>query len=145
MYRVKVAGPGLVMRVKSPEFDGLPSDERRAALETLFLLTASRAETLCLELLADTRLVTADPHEQTRAIAAEVLGVHGRSTEALAALEAASKGRWKNSERVRLAATTALKSWGERGKRESEPPPSSSVDRDSAIWRGSVPPPVNKS
>ena len=143
-YRVKVAGPGLVMRVKSPEFDGLPSDERREALRTLFMLTSARAETLCLELLGDTRLVAADPHEQTRAIAAEMIGAHGRTTEALAAIEAASRGRWKNSERVRTAAANAVKAWGERGKQDSEPPPSSSVNpgADAAIWRGgSAPPP----
>ncbi len=132
-YRVKVAGPGLVMRVRSPEFDGLPEGERREALETLFNLTAPRAESLCLELLADTRLVTADPHEQTRAIAAELLGLHGRTGDGRAALEAASRARWKNSDRVRGAAASALKVWEERGGRDSEPPPSSSVP-DFAIW-----------
>ena len=99
------------------------------------MLTSSRAETLYIELLADTRLVTADPHEVTRAIAAEVLGVHGRSEEAHAALEAASKGRWKNSERVRAAATTAIKVWEERKLRDSEPPPpSSALGADLAMW-----------
>jgi hypothetical protein len=141
-YRVKVAGPGLVMRVKSPEFDTLPAEERRAALDALYSLTSSRAEALYIELLADTRLVTAEAHEVTRAIAAEMLGVHGRSAEARAALDGASRGRWKNSERVRAAATAALKAWDERGTRESEPPPSSAVGADLAIWGvgGSQPP-----
>ena len=84
-YRVKVAGPGLVMRIKSADFDNLPSDERRQALATLFALTGTRAEALCLDLLGSTRLVTAETHEQPRAAAAEQLGLNGRSAEAKAA------------------------------------------------------------
>jgi hypothetical protein len=131
-YRVKVAGPGLVMRIKSPEFDTLPSEERREALRTLFSLTGNRAEALCLELLADTRLVAVETHEQTRAIAAE----------ALAALEGASRGRWKNSERVRIAATQALKAWDDRVSAGDEaPPPSSQLSDPPAGWpRDSIPP-----
>jgi len=144
-YRVKVAGPGLVMRIKTPEFDTLPSDERREALATLFALTGNRAEAVCLELLADTRLVTAETHEQTRAIAAEMLGLHGRSAEAKTALDGASRGRWKNSERVRLAATGALKAWDDRINGGDEaPPPSSAVGTAPAFARRDTPPPMSK-
>ena len=128
-YKVKVASPGLVMRVKSPEFDGLPVDERREALHALYLLTSSRAEAVYLDLLADTRLVTNEAHEQTRALAAEMLGRRGQSTEARTALEAASKGRWKNSERVRAAAASALEVMDSRAgvASTSDPPPASAV------------------
>jgi hypothetical protein len=144
-YRVKVAGPGLVMRVKSPEFDGLPIDERREALNALFMLTAARAETVCLELLADTRLVAAEPHEQTRALAAELLGRHGRSPEARSALETASHGRWRNSERVRVAAGAAFKAFDSRPERASDLPPASTTmgtrDATSSVWpRAETPP-----
>ena len=144
-YKVKVAGPGLVMRVKSPEFEKLPSEERREALHTLFALTGTRAEAVCLELLADTRLVAAEPHEQSRAIAAEMLGTHGRSSESRTALEAACHGRWKNTERVRVAATNALKAWDERAARPSQAPPPSSLGGDLAQWgQTESPPPMSR-
>ncbi len=128
-YRVKVAGPGLVMRVKSPEFDGLPVEERREALHSLYLLTSSRAEAVYLDLLADTHLVPTEAHEQTRALAAEMLGRRGRSPDARTALEEASRGRWRNSERVRAAASSALEAMDSRAGMTSttDPPPSSAV------------------
>jgi serine/threonine protein kinase len=142
-HKIKAAGPGLVMRVKSPEFDGLPVEERREALGSLYLLTSSRSETVYIELLADARLVPSEPHEQTRELAAEMLGLRGRSNEAREALEAASRGRWKNSDRVRNAATTALRTFEERADRDSEPPPSSrisSIDLPPASLRPGPPP-----
>jgi len=139
LYKIKAAGPGLVMRVKSPEFDGLPSDERREALNALFLLTSTRAEAVYLELLGDTRLVPVEAHEQTRALAAEALGLRGHSPEARAALEAASTGRWKNGDRVRTAATAALKTWDDRAAHPSEPPPPSSSVSGASGPRSVVP------
>ena len=144
-YRVKVAGPGLVMRIKSPDFDTLPSEERRQALATLFALTGTRAEALCLDLLGSTRLVTAETHEQTRAIAAEQLGFNGRSAEAKTALDGASRGRWKNSERVRTAATAALRVWEERINAGEEPAPPSSATTDVSPWaRSDSMPPMSR-
>ncbi len=133
-YKVKAAGPGLVMRVKSPEFDGLPLEERREALRAIFTLTASRAETLCLELLADTRLVATEPHEQTRAIAAELLGERGQSTEARNALLAASRGRWRNSERVRLVAAQGLQAIDSRGNLVADLPATSMAPPRPPPW-----------
>jgi hypothetical protein len=119
-YTVKAAGPSLVLRIRSAEFDGLPQEERRQALETLHALMPSRAEAVSIDLLSDHRIVATDTHEQTRALAAELLARDG-SEEAWRALESASKGRWRNSERVRAAATKALASLEERASR----PPSS--------------------
>jgi serine/threonine protein kinase len=145
-YKVKVAGPGLVMRVKSPEFDTLSVEERREALNALYLLTSSRAEAVYLDLLADTRLVPTEPHEQTRALAAEMLGLRGRSSDARTALEGASRARWRNSERVRSAATAALIAMDNRGGRApvSDPPPPNAAGGEPAVPSRSGRPPMNK-
>jgi serine/threonine protein kinase len=138
-YRVKAAGPPLVLRVKAPEFDTLPLEERRETLGTLFALMSSRAEAVCVELLADTRLLQNEAHEQTRALATELLGQKGYAPETKAALEAAAKGRWRNSDVVRMAATTALAAFEERAKRNSTPPTSGSTS-DAPGARMSEPP-----
>jgi hypothetical protein len=106
-HTIRVAGPFLVLRIKAPGFDRLEYDERRQALHTLATLAPLRAETVCLELLAEARMVTSEAHEETRALAAEVLGVVASTPEAMTALDNASTARWKNSERVRISATHA--------------------------------------
>jgi eukaryotic-like serine/threonine-protein kinase len=123
-HAVRVAGPSLTLRIRSADFDGLPQEERRQALETLRTLMPSRAESISIELLLDNRLVPTEAHEQTRALAAELLAREASSDEARDALEAASKGRWRNSERVRSAASKALTSIHSR---TSAPPPPQSV------------------
>jgi serine/threonine protein kinase len=143
-YRIKAAGPALVLRVKSPEFDGLPLEERREALITLFSLMSSRAEVVCIELLADTRIIANEVHEQTRALATEVLGQRGYSPDARVALETASRGRWRNSDVVRMAATTALAVFEERARRSSLPAPTSGRTSD-APKRDSSEPPARRS
>ncbi len=105
--RVRVAGPGLVLRIKSSAFDALSVDERKLALETLEALAPTRAEDVCLELLAGGRVITSDAHEETRALAAEVLGRVSSSDETVRALETAAGARWRNSERVRESAGRA--------------------------------------
>jgi hypothetical protein len=122
-YRVKAAGPALVLRIRSVGFDGLPVDERRQALETLCALMPARAEDVCIELLSDGRVVTTDSHERTRELAAEVLARQGTSQLALDALATASRGRWRNSDRVRAAATKAITTFEQRA---SQPPPAAS-------------------
>ncbi len=71
-------------------------------------LAPSRAEAVCVELLKESRMVTSESHEQTRGLAAELLGEVAASPEAVELLTAAATARWKNSERVRAAATKAL-------------------------------------
>jgi hypothetical protein len=122
-YRVKAAGPAVVLRIRSVGFDGLAVDERRQSLETLCALMPARAEAVCIELLSDGRVVTTDAHERTRELAAEVLARQGTSQSALDALATASKGRWRNSDRVRAAATKAVETFE---RRVSQPPPAPS-------------------
>ena len=106
-HHVRAAGPGLVLRIRSPEFDKLSNDEKRLALETLVALAPARAEAVCLELLAEARVVSSEAHEHSRAMAAEILGRIGTSPEVLEALGEASSSRWRNSERVRQTAQRA--------------------------------------
>ncbi len=106
-HAIRVVGPFLVLRIKASGFDRLDFEERRQSLQTLAALAPARAEAICLALLAEGRMVTTDAHEETRALAADVLGAIASSTESLVALDAASTARWRNSERVRISATHA--------------------------------------
>lgn len=107
-YGIRVAGPFLVLRIRSAEFDRLAFEEREEALHTVVALAPSRAEAVCLELLKESRVVSSEAHEQTRGLAAELLGEVAQSPEAAEVLNAAATARWKNSERVRAAAAKAL-------------------------------------
>jgi hypothetical protein len=120
-HGVRAAGPALVLRIRSPEFDKLAAEEKKQALDTLASLAQNRAEAVCLELLAETRMVSSEAHEETRALAAELLGRIGTSPEVLEALGAATS-KWKNSDRVRSNAHSALE---QVQIRLSQPPPRS--------------------
>lgn len=107
-HAIRVAGPFLVLRIRSPAFDKLSPEERKEALATVAVLAPKRAEAVALELLNETRMVSSEAHELTRELAADLLGQVGSSAETVASLEAAAQKRWKSSERVRNAATQAL-------------------------------------
>jgi hypothetical protein len=113
-HNIRVAGPFLVLRIKSAAFDKLPFDERRQAFSTLATLAPSRAEPVCLELLQDQRMVSSEAHEQTRAAAAEMLGRISSSRKVVEVLEDSATKRWRSSERVRSAAKQALEQVAER-------------------------------
>jgi hypothetical protein len=121
-YGIRVAGPFLALRVRSSEFDGLPSEERRQAFVTLVALAPSRAESAALEVANDRRLVSTDAHEVSREIATELLGRIGVSPETLAVLEELRSARLRNSDRVRAA---AAKAYVEFIRRAAERPPAS--------------------
>ena len=106
--RVRAAGPYLVLRIKRSDFEDLSLDERREALSTVGVLTAARAEALCIELLESRRLLASESHEETRELAALMLGEIGHGAEAKKALADAAERRFKSSERVRKAAQRAL-------------------------------------
>jgi hypothetical protein len=125
-HRVKPAGPALVLRIRSGTFDGLPAEEKRRALEVLWTLMPSRAEDVCIEVLSDGRVVTTEAHERTRELGAELLAQYGTSQSALEALDSASRGRWRNSDRVRSAASKGLATFEKRAS-QAPPPPTASV------------------
>jgi HEAT repeat protein len=116
-YAIRVAGPFLVLRVKSPQFDSLPPAERRQAFQTLVALAPTRAEAAAVDVLKEGRVVTTDAHEESRAIAAETLARVASSADAMAALTEFSTARWKNSDRVRSAAQKALEELSQRAAR----------------------------
>jgi hypothetical protein len=106
-YAIKVVGPFLVLRIKDSDFDALPLEERRQAFATLATLAPSRAEQVALEVAKDAHLVPSEKHEESRVLAVEALGRLGNDPEVLKTLEALSTQRWRNSERVRNAASRA--------------------------------------
>jgi hypothetical protein len=108
-YGIRAAGPYLVLRIKSDDFDGLPAEEKQQALETLCALMKTRAEQVCIELLETTPLVTSSAHEQTREIAAQTLGKIGDSKTVAESLDRMAKKKWRNTEKVRVAATSAFR------------------------------------
>jgi hypothetical protein len=104
---IRPAGPYLVLRIKTSGFDKLPLEERRLVLGALAALAQSRAEAVCVELIKEARMMTTEAHEETRTLAAELLGQISASREALTVLTTATGSRWRNSERVRTAASRA--------------------------------------
>ena len=79
-HQVKAAGPLLVRKVQDASFHQLAADERREMLSALFSLHPLRGEQVSLELLQKKSLLSTDePLEQTRVLAAELLGREARS------------------------------------------------------------------
>jgi hypothetical protein len=108
-YGIRAAGPYLVLRIKSDDFDGLPAEEKQQALETLCALMKTRAEQVCIELLEATPLVTTGAHEQTRELAAQTLGKIGDSQAVAESLDRMAKKKWRNTEKVRIASASAFR------------------------------------
>jgi serine/threonine protein kinase len=121
-HHVKAAGPLLVRRVQDASFHELGVDERREMLAALYTLHPARAEAISLELLQKHGLITTEePIEQTRGVAAEMLGREARSMEALAAVLTATKRRWWNSQPLRDKAMAAAEAIAARmGRRVTE-------------------------
>jgi serine/threonine-protein kinase len=122
-YGIRVAGPFLALRVRSPDFDSLPVEERRQAFQTLVALAPARAESAALEVVKDRRLVSPDAHEVSRELATELLGRVGVAPETLAALEELKSARLRNSDRVRAAAAIALEVFKKRAESAPVPAP----------------------
>ena len=118
-YDIRVAGPFLVLRIKSPEFRRLPFEERHEAFATVAALAPQRAEAVACELLGQTRVLGGPRFEETRCLAAEVLGRLTGSRTAIGLLEEMASKRWKNSSRVRQSAHRALAQLEFRGSEAS--------------------------
>lgn len=118
------AGPAIVAQIQGPSFHERPIDERRAWLRGLAKLSPRRAEELACDLLAQTPLIPSDSLEQSRALAAEILGECGTTKDALATCEEAVKKRWRNSQAVRDAAERSAAEIAKRlASTTPEPPP----------------------
>ncbi|MCC6552256.1 MAG: protein kinase [Polyangiaceae bacterium] len=117
-HQIRAAGPLLVRRVQDPSFHQLTVEERREIMTALHSLNPARGEAIAIEALARRGLLTDDAVEQTRAIAAELLGREARSQDALDAAIAAAKRRPWNSQLLRDAAGAAAEAIAARlGKR----------------------------
>ncbi|AKT37756.1 serine/threonine-protein kinase [Chondromyces crocatus] len=106
-HQIRAAGPLLVRRIQDPAFQKLLLDERRELLAALFTLNPSRGEGVAVEVLNRHGLLVDEAVEQTRTLAAEMLGRESRSQQALDAVVAAAKRRPWNSGELREAATAA--------------------------------------
>jgi hypothetical protein len=108
-HNIAIAGPFLVLRIQEPDFVKLPFEERRQALTTLSKLRVKRCEEVCISLLAESSLLRTKAKDETRELAAQFLGEVAASDGALFLLEKVAKSSaFKNSKRVRDAATAAL-------------------------------------
>lgn len=106
-HQIRAAGPLLVRRIQDASFHQLAVDERREMLGALYALNPSRGETIAIESLQRHGLLADEATEQTRTLAAELLGREARSQEALDAALAAAKRRPWNSGELREAASAA--------------------------------------
>jgi hypothetical protein len=101
------AGPALVLRIQSNDFNDLPAEERKLWMTAVMELSPRRGTSVCAELLKKHQLVPTEAAEATRVMAAEVLEETAVTKEALEAAEEASKKRWWNTAPVREAAERA--------------------------------------
>jgi hypothetical protein len=91
-------------------------------INALFILHPVRGEAICIEILAKHGVFsTEEALEQTRTLAAEILGTQTRSMEALQAVIATSKRRPWNSQTLRDKSSAAAEAIAARmGKRLNE-------------------------
>src|SRR5690606_1147402 len=73
-HQIRAAGPLLVRRIQDPAFHQLSLDERRELLAALYTLNPARGETVAIEALGRHGLLVDEATEQTRTLAAELLG-----------------------------------------------------------------------
>ena len=120
-HQVRAAGPLIVKRVQDPSFNQIPIEERRELFTALYALNAPRAEQIAVEIVQKHGLLVDDALEQTRALCAELLGLHAQAMPALEAVLAASKRRWWNTQPLRDAATVAAEAIAARLGRRISP------------------------
>jgi aminopeptidase N len=119
-HGVQGAAPRLMKRAQESAFHKLPEGERRELLTAIYSLDPERGEPVVIEIVQKHGLFVDDAVEQTRALAAELLGQRARSNEALQAVLAATKRRWWNTQLLRDTAARAAEAIGARmGKRVS--------------------------
>ena len=100
-------GPVLVRRIQTVDLSSLTAREQRLLLETLVKLSPRRGSEIAIEVLNTTQMIPTRGPEQTRAIAAEVLG-EVVDDAVSHALEQAMRKKWSNTAPVREAAQRSL-------------------------------------
>jgi serine/threonine-protein kinase len=117
-FELRAAGPHLAMRIKSSAFYGLSHEEKRQLLHALGVIMPPRAEAIAGEILLDTKLLESSAHEESRMLAADLLGAIASTPDSKEILEEAATKRWGAKESVRAAAERALSHWAERNRRK---------------------------
>jgi hypothetical protein len=118
---VRELAPLVHKRIEEPTFHALGLDERAAMLSTLQAIDAAAGERCCIELLGQRQMIKSESREQSRALAAEQLGAHARSAEALEAVSAAAKGWWGSSGEMKRIAENAARAIDERRQSAGRP------------------------
>jgi predicted Ser/Thr protein kinase len=106
-HGVKDAVPRLIKRAQDSAFHKLSQGERRELLAALYALDQARAEPVVIDILQKHGILVDEAAEQTRALAATLLGERARSMEALQAALSAMKRRWWNTQTLRERASAA--------------------------------------
>ena len=103
-YNVRLAGPGLVHVIEDETFTTRPRQEQRQMLEVLYELNPPRGEALLTSILSRHGMLADDALDQSRSLAAEVLGERADSGNPLEALDDAARLRPWNTQGLRMTA-----------------------------------------
>jgi serine/threonine protein kinase len=114
-HRVVSAGPGLVRLVDDGQFKERALDEQQKVLEALHALHPPRTEALLSSLVSKHGLVPNEALEQTRMLAARMLGEWAETEGALKALQGAARRRPWNSAPLREVSEHAARAVQARG------------------------------
>jgi len=113
-HQVRGCGPGLVRLVESEAFNERDPGEKQQLFEALFSLNAARAEVLLSSIVEQHGLIADDRLDETRALAAAVLGVSASTSQALTALQGSARRRPWNTQALRSSATEAAEAVSRR-------------------------------
>ncbi len=108
-HRLREVGPVLVRRIQDQGFHQLNEVERREMLNTLNALHPARAEALAMELVEQRGMLRGENLEQSRVLAARLLGTHSRNDAALEVLRAARKAWFGGSDALKTALDDAAR------------------------------------
>jgi serine/threonine protein kinase len=107
-HEMRAAGPALVRLVEHGSFYQRAPSEQRELFETLYKLSAARAERLLIGILDQHGMLADENLDQVRALAAQVMGSLADSAGVLDSLENAARLRPWNTQNLRQAAQTAI-------------------------------------
>jgi len=120
-HRVVSVGPGLVRLVEDGAFKERPLDDQQKVFEALHALHPPRTEALLSSLVSKHGLVANDALEQTRMLAARMLGEWAATEGALKALQGATHRRPWNSAPLREVCDHAARAIQARGQAGPSP------------------------
>lgn len=113
-HQVKAAGPSMVRLVESETFMRRPLAEQQRIFEALWLMNAARAESLLIQVIEQHGIMADERMDQTRTVAANVIGAYGTSEQAMIALDNAGRRRPWNTPPLRIAAGAAAEAVASR-------------------------------